>query len=277
MNTADDSNATPAGTNRMGVVPSAQTAWQHDGTVAPYLFADHNNPNNQLLINPISATTVGQAPVRSHDRKIGIGVFYAYNDWNAESIKNYNICLVAPLCISDNFRGYFEEGLVSGSFVNCRDAFTMIDFRGYEVKNVAPPATAGEFVKYRQDLYNYYEVTAPVYDLDNVRYGFKKVGNNIVADDNITVKQNVNGTWTGGMKASDIQAATNGNVVLSIDQVDPLGNPSTDYLRFKNNGGSNVEEEVNVFVPCTITYGFGQITKYVKIRLYPRGGVPAGA
>ena len=272
MNTADDSNATPAGTERMGVKPSAQSAWQHDGTVAPYLFADHNNPNNQLLINPISASAVGQAPTRTHDKKIGVGVFYAYNDWNAESIKNYNICLVAPLCISDNFSGYFEEGLVSGSFVNCRDAFTMIDFRGYEVKNQAVPAAlaTNEFVKYRQDLYKYYEVTPPVYDLANVRYGFKKQNNNIVADDNIEPRQLANGNWSGGMTAAEIQAATNGNVILSIDQVDPTGAASVDYLRFKNNGGSNVEEHVNVFVPCTITYGFGTITKYVKIRLHPR-------
>ena len=270
MNTDDDSDATPAGTKRSGVVPSAQSAWGHDGTVAPYLFADHNNRNNQLLINPITAKKVGEAPTRTHDKKIGVGVFYAYNDWNAESIKNYNICLVAPLCISEDFKGYFEEGLVSGSFVNCKDAFTMIDFRGYEVKDQAPAATAGEFVKYRQDLYHYYEVTAPVYDLANVRYGFKKVNNSIVADDTIEITQNADGTWKGGMTTKEIKDATNGNVVLSIDQVDKTGAASTEWLRFKNNGGSNVEEHVNVFVPCTITYGFGEITKYVKIRLHPR-------
>ena len=39
---------------------------------------------------------------------------------------------------------------------------------------------------------------------------------------------------------------------------------------------TNVEEEVNVFIPVKAAYGFGEVTKYCKVRLYPKGKVPSG-
>jgi polyhydroxyalkanoate synthesis regulator phasin len=275
MQTADESADSPAGAMRGGVVPSGLAAWQHDGTVSPYLFADHNNPNNQLLINEIKSADgkPGVAPERTHDKKINVAVAYAYNSWNYKNIFEYQICLVAPLCIVDNFSGAFEEGIVSGSCINCRDAFKMIDFRGYEVKNAAPPATATEYVKYRQQLYWYYEVTPPTYDLTKIRYGMKLDKNhNLVVDNSITEIK----TGKEGLSSDDIKKATNGNVVFSIDQFDENGVANPDYLRFKNNGGSNVEDKFFVFIPCSVTYGFGTITKYVKVPVYPHGQKPAG-
>ena len=74
------------------------------------------------------------------------------------------------------------------------------------------------------------------------------------------------------MTAKQIETATNGNIVLSVTRQAKNGKY---YLVFKNNGGSNVEEEVNVFIPVTVKYGFGEVTKYCQVRLYPKGNVPA--
>ena len=258
----DNDNTVPAGT-----VLSAQNSWNWKAGDAPYLFVDHFNANNQILINPITSNGIGKAPTFSNDKKITMGVWFKYNAWNYELIKTYTICLVAPLDINAELKGHFEEGLVSGSDINCADAFTMVDFRGYEVKNAAPAATAGEFQKYADRLYKYYECADPTFDLAKVKYGMKYENGNVVVDNTVTLDN----IATSGLTSAQIEAYTNGNVVLSITQ------PDANTLRFKNNGGSNVEDVVNVFIPATMDYGFGKITKYVKVVLYPRGQVPAAA
>lgn len=270
-----------------GTLASVDGSWNWnvtDGGSRPYLFADHFNAHNQVLINEIESNGVGNAPTFTNKNKVKMGMFIRWNKYNAELVKSYNICLVAPLDINANLNGYFEEGIISGSFVNCAGAFTMVDFRGYEV--AANPATAAEiaaaeaakrgsseFIQYRDRLYNYYECQEPVFDLTKIKYGMKYENGNVVVDNTVTIK-NVE-RKNKGLTSAEIEQYTNGNVVLSIEQFNPAGVADTQWLRFKNNGGSNVEAEVNVFIPATMNYGFGSVTKYVQLKLYPRGGVPA--
>lgn len=230
---------------------------------AANLYADHHNAANQALINPLSDEYEADnlTPKRTHDKKIHMGIWATLNDWNIIPVKDYDICLVAPLRIDANLGGAFEEGYVSGTAVECDAAFTMTDFRGYTV-SLTNGST--EWTKYARALWFYYEVESPVWDLQNVKYGFKKSNGNIVADDALT--------YENGMTAKDIETATNGNIVLSVTRQAKNGKY---YLVFKNNGGSNVEEQVNVFIPVTVKYGFGEVTKYCKVRLYPKGNVPA--
>jgi chromosome segregation ATPase len=280
MNWYNDDKATTGA--EPGTVISGDGSWAwnvNDGASRPYLFADHFNYRAQMLINAIESNGIGKAPTFSDKKKVTMGMFLAWNAWNIECIKSYNICLVAPLDINAALDGFFEEGLVSGSFVNCAGAFTMVDFRGYEVKDQAPRATVFvngqreteyEFTKYRQKLYNYYECQEPVFDLTKIKYGMKYENGNVVVDNTVTIK-NVS---SKGLTSAQIEQYTNGNVVLSVEQFNPDGVADTQWLRFKNNGGSNVEDEVNVFIPATMRYGFGTVTKYVQLKLYPRGGVP---
>lgn len=230
---------------------------------AANLYADHHNAANQALINPLSDEYEADnlTPKRTHDKKIHMGIWATLNNWNIIPVKDYDICLVAPLRIDANLGGAFEEGYVSGTAVECDAAFTMTDFRGYTV-SLTNGST--EWTKYARALWFYYEVESPVWDLENVKYGMKKDGRNIVADDALT--------YENGMTAKQIETATNGNIVLSVTRQAKNGKY---YLVFKNNGGSNVEEEVNVFIPVTVKYGFGEVTKYCKVRLYPKGNVPA--
>lgn len=230
------------------------------------LYADHNNPANQALINPLGEfyEADGITPERTHDKKIHIGIWGTLNDWNIIPVKDYDICLVAPIRIDTYLSGAFEEGYVSGTAVNCDDAFTMTDFRGYEVAKTATTKKATEWNKYRVQLYKYYEIGEPVWNLNDVRYGFEWDGSNI--------KSNDNKNYANALTAAEIQRYTNDNIVLSVERKQYGGKW---YLVFKNNGGSNVEEEVNVFIPVTVTYGFGSITQYAKVRLYPKGKVPS--
>jgi hypothetical protein len=231
---------------------------------AAILYADHHNVANQHLINPLSDEYEADnlTPKRTHEKKIHMGIWATLNDWNIIPVKDYDICLVAPLRIDANLGGAFEEGYVSGTAVECDAAFTMTDFRGYTV-SLTNGST--EWTKYARALWFYYEVESPVWDLQNVKYGFKKSNGNIEADDALT--------YENGMTAKQIETATNGNIVLSVTKQSKGGKS---YLVFKNNGGSNVEEPVNVFIPVTVKYGFGEVTKYCKVRLYPKGNVPAG-
>ena len=283
MNWYNDDKATN-GNAEPGTVISGDGSWawnNADGASRPYLFADHFNQNNQILINPINSKGIGAAPDFTNNKKVRMGMFFAWNRWNVELIKNYTICLVAPLDINAKLNGYFEEGLVSGSFVNCAGAFTMVDFRGYEVAANAHTATwlnnnttskNREFYLYPDKLYNYYECQDPVFDLTKVKYGMKRdASGNVVVDETVTI-DNIS---TKGLTSKQIEDYTNGNVVLSIEQFNPQGVADTQWLRFKNNGGSNVEAEVNVFIPATMNYGFGSVTKYVQLKLYPRGKAPA--
>ena len=270
LNRGDDWNIDPA--YRLNKTSNNKQALQlrwDDGHLAwcgnpshqkAILYADHNNAANQALINPLAATNEadGRTPQRTHDKKIHMGIWATLNDWNVIPVKDYDICLVAPLRIDAQLDGAFEEGYVSGTAVSCADAFALTDFRGYTVAQVNGTT---EWTKYATALWNYYEVGNPQWDLNNVKYGMQKVGQD--------VKANPTATYTTAMTAAQISAATNGNIVLSVEMW--LGTDGVEYLVFRNNGGSNVEEEVNIFIPVTVTYGFGSVTEYCKATLYPKG------
>lgn len=245
----------------------AHVAW--DG-ILPYnyaiLYADHHNAANQALLNPLQQENEadGWTPKRTHDKKIHMGIWGTLNDWNIIPVKDYDFCLVEPLRINATMSGCFEEGFVSGTAIENAVAFNMRDFRGYEVKNAAPTAAEAkvEQYKYQQELYKYYEVGTPKWKLNDVKYGMVWQNNSLHASDTET------------LTAAQISAYTNGNIVLSVKQMEFNGKR---YLVFKNNGGSNVEEEVWVYIPVEVDYGFGVVKATAKVKLYPKGigkGVP---
>ena len=238
------------------------------------LYADHHNEANQKLLNPLSQDNEadGWTPVRTHDvnKAVHLGIWGTINDWNIAHVKDYDIYLVEPLRINATFNGAFEEGYVSGTAIRCEDAFVMRDFRGYDVARGENGTT--EKTKYRNELYDYYEVENPEWLLDQVEYGMKYANGNITpvdAEKAVKERKDVS-SW---MTAKDIQNLTNGNIVLSIEKKTWLG---VDYLVFKNNGGSNVETEVWISIPVEARYGFGKVKEYGIVKLYPKGKVAAG-
>ena len=238
------------------------------------LYADHHNEANQALLNPLSQENEsdGWTPVRTHNvnKAVHLGIWGTINDWNIAHVKDYDIYLVEPLRINASLKGAFEEGYVSGTAIRCEDAFIMRDFRGYDVARGNNGTT--ERTKYRNELYEYYEVEEPVWDLENVEYGMELKDGNITpvdTDKDVKEKSDVS-SW---MTAAQIKANTNGNIVLSIKQKTYLG---VDYLVFKNNGGSNVETEVWISIPVWARYGFGKAQASCIVKLYPKGKVANG-
>ena len=88
-----------------------------------------------------------------------------------------------------------------------------------------------------------------VWDTDNAKIGMKREGGSIKPDDQLTAEQS--------MPLADVYAGA------SITAKDSK-------LVFTNNSaGAGVEEACNVFIPATVKYGYGETTKWVKVRLEP--------
>lgn len=94
-----------------------------------------------------------------------------------------------------------------------------------------------------------------------------------IVDDNITAADaaaHMSNNATGqGLTFAELSAKTNGNIKFSITK-DAAGTK----LIFKNNGGSGVEQECNVFIKASVKYGFGEVAKVVSVRVYPHGSAP---
>ena len=121
----------------------------------------------------------------------------------------------------------------------------MTDFRGYLVANTADGTFEGEQKKYTESLWKYYEIKEVKVDEDNIRYTFEKK--------NGSVKPNTSLSYANSLTAKQIKDETNANLI------------------FKNNGGSNIEENVKAYIPVTVTYGFGKLTAYVTVDIVPHG------
>ena len=243
------------------------TSWDNDINYnTAYLYADHNNVANQNLLNPLSDENEpdGIVPKRTHNKPVHMGIWATLNDWNVIPIKDYNFYLVEPLRINANLQGAFEEGWISGTAVGTATAFAMTDFRGYTVAQVDGTT---ERTKYATALWDYYEVKAAVLDVTTARFGMKQDGTNVVVDNNLT--------YDTSMTAAQLKAATNNTVDISLTL--ETGSDGEQYIVFKNNGGTNVEEDFNVFIPATVEYGFGKVTKYCKATVYRAGHAPAGS
>jgi hypothetical protein len=224
------------------------------------LFADHKNPANWDLLNPLSdeneTSTLGQTqPARTHEKKINMSIWATLNQWNYIPVKKYSLCLVAPLRVNAVLDGAFEDGWVSGTTIDCSNAFTMTDFRGYIVAKTTTGTKEQE--KYAAELYKYYEVEDPIWDFTGVRYTMKETSGTVSIDNTLT--------YANSMTGANLRKLTNGNIDLSISE------PTPGKMLFKNNGGSNIEKMCYAYIPCSVTYGFGKITRYVKVPVYPHG------
>jgi hypothetical protein len=112
-----------------------------------------------------------------------------------------------------------------------------------------------------RSLWEYYEVQAPIFDVENAVFAFKKdASGNVVIDNTIQVE---NGQ---GMTSRDLKENTNGNIQISFEK-----QPDSDYIFFWNNGGSNIEAKVRVAIPVQMYYGFGFIKTWIVGWVYPHG------
>ena len=234
-------------------------SWQGDPDAFVNLYAAPNNVANQDLLNPLKQADDSKGiPVRTSDKRVYLNMWAKINAYNYVLVKNYAVCLVAPIRVNVNSKGYFEEG-ISGSVqstVKTADLAKIVDFRGYTVAEKAP--STSQFDKDAAALWKYYDVTEKTFDLSKAKFGFKVSGGSVVADESID--------YTNAMSASELSRLTSGGVNLSLSMSDDQSE-----IIFKNNGGTNVSSKFNIFIPVTVKYAFGTITEYIKVPVYPRG------
>lgn len=204
-----------------------------------------------------SAVSDIQVQVINNAKGIGIlgqqatlDVWATINDKNTYKVTSFNVYFVEPLNINSELKdAYFVDQVISGSTIDCSKAFTMTDFKDYIVAAVTTGTSEKE--KYAADLYKYYDVKAPVWDLANAKTNLKQENGNYVVDETITAE-------TAKILAEDR---------FGVDCITANADNST--LTFKNVKGVKVEKAVKLFIPVTVSHKWGTLTETVTVDLLP--------
>lgn len=205
-----------------------------------------------------SAVSDIQVQVMNNAEGIGIlgqqatlDVWATINDKNTYKVTTFNVYFVKPLNINSELKdAYFVDQVISGSTIDCSKAFTMTDFKDYIVAKVTTGTTEKE--KYAAELYNYYVVKDPVWNLADAKTNLKKDSEgNYVVDETITAE-------TATVKAEDRFG------VGCITEDTAAGT-----LTFKNVKGVKVEKTVKLFIPVTVSHKWGTLTETVTVDLLP--------
>lgn len=226
-------------------------------TAAELTFADGvdnwyapRHPDANAVSFSIEKNDAGKNLIDSDTPKqVTLKVWADLNGYNKMQVAEFNANIIAPLTINAELENAsFRDHVIGGSEIDCSNAFTMTDFNGYIVAE-SDIVDAEEKEKYAAALWKYYEVESVVWDTDNAKIGMKREGGSIKPDDQLTAEQS--------MPLADVYAGA------SITAKDSK-------LVFTNNSaGAGVEEACNVFIPATVKYGYGETTKWVKVRLEP--------
>ena len=181
-----------------------------------------------------------------------IDVWAKINAYNNYKVASFNVYFVEPLHINNTLTGaQFVDQVISGSTIDCSKAFTMTDFKNYIVAKVTTNMT-DEKTKYAADLYKYYGVQDPKWELDKALTNLKKdtngdyvVDETITADDATILAKDRFGV---GCITEDAAAGT---------------------LTFWNKDGNKVEKTVKLFIPVTVKHKWGVMTEMVTVDLLP--------
>lgn len=182
-----------------------------------------------------------------------LDVWAQLNKVNNYKVATFNVYFVEPLNINSELKdAYFVDQVISGSTIDCSKAFTMTDFKDYIVAKVTTNMT-DEKEKYAADLYKYYDVKDPVWELANAMTNLKQDSEgNYVVDETITAE-------TAKIKAEDR---------FGVGCITEDASAST--LTFKNVKGVKVEKAVKLFIPVTVSHKWGTLTETVTVDLLPK-------
>lgn len=190
------------------------------------------------------------------DKTANVAVWSTINEYNVIPVHAYSIKFIKPINFKDNeFEGAFTDGIVNGSRVDWTKAFSLKDCFGYTVAKTTTNTT-DEKEKWAADLYTYYGVSDPVWDTQDIRFGMKVSGNNIVVDDNVSPDNNT------ALTSAELKQYTAGGAIPSLAV---QGNE----LVFTSNMGSQVAGAFNIFVKVSITHLWGEESAWVKIKVNP--------
>lgn len=211
-------------------------------------------------VGAVNVADVADIQVQVVNNEAGIGilnkeatldVWAQINAKNNYKVATFNVYFVAPLKINSELKdAYFVDQVISGSTIDCSKAFTMTDFKDYIVAKVTTGTTEKE--KYAAELYKYYVVKDPVWNLANAMTNLKKDSEgNYVVDETITAE-------TAKIKAEDRFGV--GCITANADN---------SSLTFKNVKGVKVEKTIKLFIPVTVSHKWGTLTETVTVDLLP--------
>lgn len=236
------------------LVKGLNTAVQLNYTAGTPWYAGVQTTGAQTYESEVSDI---QVQVMNNAEGIGIlgqqatlDVWATINDKNTYKVTSFNVYFVEPLNINSELKdAYFVDQVISGSTIDCSKAFTMTDFKDYIVAKTTTGDSEKE--KYAADLYIYYGVQAPVWDLANAKTNLKQENGNYVVDETITAE-------TAKILAEDR---------FGVDCITANADNST--LTFKNVKGVKVEKAVKLFIPVTVKHKWGTLTETVTVDLLP--------
>ena len=192
-------------------------------------------------------------------KNAALNVMAKINAYNPYKVSTFELNFVEPLKINTTLEGaYFVDQVVSGSTVDCKNAFSLTDFNNYIVKNVADNAAKPELEKYTQSLWSYYVVNTPAWNLDEAVINIQRdANNNMVVVDDLAIEDCI--------KVKDYFGV--GCLYFGVDYL----TMSIDYqtLIWKNVSGTRVEKKAKIYVPVTVSHKWGAISDYVAIEMYP--------
>lgn len=247
-------------------------AWNKSSNIQErrtYLYADHyttdldwrNDYYKDLLneLDPDPANDLVRAdgtkePKRTHTKPLDINIWGALNAWNYIPVKSYKAYMIAPLRFNYKTNAIWHDGQVNGSPVNWRENFTLTDFRGYLVADVADNTYSGEQQKWTRSLWNFYEVQPYVLE-DQALFAFELK----TTPTRDVVINNDGNHW---MTRDQLYKETNGNIDISFER-------QGDLIYFWNNSGSRIEADVRVRIPVSVRYGLGKLDSYLEGWVYP--------
>ena len=186
------------------------------------------------------------------NKEATLDVWAQINAKNNYKVASFNVYFVAPLKINSELKdAYFVDQVISGSTIDCSKAFTMTDFKDYIVAKVTTNTT-DEKTKYAEELYKYYVVKDPVWNLAGAMTNLKKDSEgNYVVDETITAE-------TATVKAEDR---------FGVGCISANADNST--LTFKNVKGVKVEKTIKLYIPVTVSHKWGTLTETVTVDLLP--------
>lgn len=180
----------------------------------------------------------------------GMNVWAQINPYNVYKVSTFDLNFVKPLKVNNTLvEGHFVDKVIDGSKVDCSKAFGLTDFVDYLVAETTPANTTDEKKMYAAELWKYYGVQKPTWNLAEAVINIKLDENgNEVVDDTLDIEDM--------MKAEDY---------FGEDCLTEVGSE----LVFVNVNGADVAKVCKIYVPVTVQHKWGTVSANVAIEIHP--------
>ncbi len=161
-----------------------------------------------------------------------------------QTLKSYEVFFIEPIKINAAIEGSFEDAVIGGSRIGIGEGLTFTDWNGYAVRAEAYDEPTAKQA-YAEELYAYYVIEEPEWDLNAATSNLKLVNGDRVPTEG----------YTEG-------PVTELGYRITHD-------PATNELVFWNDEGVKLMEPFVVYVPVTVGHKWGATTRTVAITVNP--------